>query len=231
MPVGAFPGVKDFRRRTIRAPVNPMDKSTVVSIYPRELNEKKPTIQPGVFHLPAGSWEKPAILVVGPSSWWKEIDEEQPLLEIPCSSIQVADSIVKDYCNGLFACNMGRSMPGIFWVPGEFTVNEIRKVHTQKLEDARNKQKFFFEALVKYADGLWARSNGNPLSISEDMRMAARELGLADGKPWMKDAQILKMSNCPMCGAMYNPAYPMCGSCKAVVNPELAKQLGIQFAK
>ena len=109
-------------RRTIRAPVNPMDKSTVVSILPKQIYERKITIQPGVFEIKPGTFENPAILVVGPSSWWREVDIEQPLLEIPVSSIQVADSIVTDYCNGLLACNMDTLMPGLFYLPGEFTV-------------------------------------------------------------------------------------------------------------
>ena len=30
------PGLRGISRRTIRAPQNPLDKSTVVSIYPKE---------------------------------------------------------------------------------------------------------------------------------------------------------------------------------------------------
>src|SRR5687768_15368088 len=101
--VGAFPGIREMRRRTIRAPVNPMDKATIISIYPKPIHEQKWTIEPGVFDIPAGSVESPGLLVVGPSSWWREIDYEQPLLEIPVGSIQIADSIVKDWSNGLIA--------------------------------------------------------------------------------------------------------------------------------
>ena len=65
-------------RRTIRSPINPMDKSTIVSIYPREIDEVKHTIEPGRFHINAGSRDKPSSLVVGTSVWWKDIDPEQP---------------------------------------------------------------------------------------------------------------------------------------------------------
>ena len=133
MLVGEFPGISSPNRRTIRAPVNPLDKSTVVIILPKALYERKATIQPGVFELKPGTFENPAILVVGTSSWWREVDENQPLLEIPVSSIQVADSIVRDYCNGLLACNMATQMPGLFYVPGEFTVERMKKEHTPLL--------------------------------------------------------------------------------------------------
>ena len=113
MQVGEFPGLNQANRRTIRAPVNPLDKSTVISILPKPISERKATIQPGMFELPPGTFENPSILVVGTSSWWREVDENQPLLEIPVSSVQVADSIVRDYCNGLLACDMAEKMPGI----------------------------------------------------------------------------------------------------------------------
>ena len=51
MQVGEFPGLAQSNRRTIRAPVNPMDKSTVVSILPKHISERKATIQPGIFEL------------------------------------------------------------------------------------------------------------------------------------------------------------------------------------
>lgn len=212
--VGAFPGIRELRRRTIRGLVNPMDKSTIVSIYPKEINEVKHTIEPGRFSIRAGSVESPAILVVGPSSWWREIDEEQPLLEIPVSSIQIADSVVKDYSNGILACNMGDSMPGLFYVPGEYDIAGIRKSFATQLAAAKVKQEKFYSNLVQLADMLWARSNGNPLAISDDMRMAARELNLTSVKDWMKDFTMMQMVRCKACGALKSPQFPICATCR-----------------
>src|SRR5262245_7486613 len=179
--VGAFPGM-DWKRRAIRAPVNEFDKSTVVSICPKELNDRKPTIQPGHFILGPGSLEHPSVLVVGPSSWWRDVDVDQPLLEIPVSSIQIAESVVRYWCNGIIASNMSDTMPGYFYVPGEFTSESIKKEKAHLLKAAQEKQHRWFTLLVKMADSLWARSNGNPLAISDDMRLAARELNLHETK-------------------------------------------------
>jgi hypothetical protein len=231
MSVGAFPGVGDIRRRTIRAPINPLDKSTIVSIYPKDINnEKKYTIQPGVFSIKGGTYLNPSILVVGPSSWWREIDEEQPLLEIPNSSIQIADSVVKDYCNGLLGCNMGDSMPGLFYVPGEFDVVKLKQNHQKLIDKARDNQRRWYEVLVKMADTGWSRTNGNPLTISDDMRLAARELNL-NNKEWMKDFQSMEMVRCVACGSFRNPSFPVCQICKAIVDTDKAKELGIKFAQ
>lgn len=223
--VGGFPGLQGLNRRTIRGPINPLDKTTVVSIYPKDIRETKLTLSPGEWTIPAGTFEKPSVLVVGPSSWWRDIDEDQPLLEIPVSSIQIADSLVRDYCNGIFGCDMGASMPGLFYIPGSLTLNDVRKSYQHELERSRNKQLKFFETLVKLADSLWARSNGNPLAISDDMRMAARELGHKT-KDWMKDFQHIEMVRCKFCGSLKNPQYPICPTCKVVDQEHpLAKEI------
>jgi hypothetical protein len=227
--VGEFPGKTVFRRRAVRGPVNPMDKTTIVSIYPSEIIETKPTISPGIFIIPPGSFDNPSILIVGTSSWWREIDEEQPLLEIPVSSVQIADSIVKDYCNGILGCNMNDAMPGLFYVPGSFTLVDIRKSYKHELDMALVKQRNWFTALVKLADALWARSNGNPLAISDSMRMAAKELNIQ--KDWMKDFRMMDTVRCKACGALLNPMYPVCPTCHAINDPVKAKELGLTFAQ
>lgn len=230
MQVGEFPGISSPNRRTIRAPVNPMDKSTVVSILPKYILERKATIMPGVFELLPGSFEKPSLLAVGPSSWWREVDENQPLLEIPVSSIQIADSIVRDYCNGLLACNMSDQMPGLFYVPGEMTLEKLKKDHMSLLVDAQAKQKKWYLELIKMADILWSRSNGNPLSISDDARLGCRELNISN-KPWLGDIQTMELVRCIACGNLRNPNFPICQSCHAIVDKKKAEELGLTFVK
>lgn len=227
--VGEFPGIS-WKRRTIRGPINPLDKSTVVSICPKELHDRKPTIQPGEFYVPAGSPAHPSVLIVGPSSWWRDIDEDQPLLEIPVSSIQVADSVVRDYINGMLACNMADSMPGWFYVPGakdatnepvagksktaeENTIEWLKVDYKKELEAATIRQTNWYRSLIKMGDSLWARSNGNPLAISDDMRLAAKEMGLTETKDWMKEFKMIDMVRCVACGTLKNPMYPICAAC------------------
>lgn len=228
--VGGFPGI-NINRMTIKAPINPLDKASVISIYPRPIHEVKHTIEPGIFNIPPGTYENPGILVVGPSSWWKETDEGQPLLEIPHSSLQIAHSIVRDYLVSVLACDMGEFRPGLFYIPGVVTAKELRdkKEYFALLEQARVRQKKWYEALVKMADILWARTNGNPLTISDDMKLAAQELNL-NTKAWIKDFQHIQMVNCPACGTLKNPLYPVCPNCKAVTDKEAAAKLGITFA-
>jgi hypothetical protein len=215
-----------MNRQTHRAPTNPLDKATIFSIFPREIKERKPTLQPGYFYLDKGSIEKPATLIVGPSSWWKEVDEHQPLLEIPTSAVVIADSIINDYCNGILGCNMADKMPGLFFIPGEISVERMKKEYSKEFDKTIAKQRLWFAELVKMADSLWARTNGNPLSISDDMRDAATSMGLTN-KDWMQNFQAMEMIRCIACGSMRNPLYPMCGNCKSIVDIPLAQKLGI----
>src|SRR5712691_1323851 len=123
MPFTAGPGFGNFnthRRVAIRTPVNPLDKSTIVSVYLKPIASNNPTVFPGNFIIPAATPTTFELLTIGPSSWFKEMEDNQPFLEISNSSIQMAESIIRDFANGLVGCNMGDRMPGLFFIPGEF---------------------------------------------------------------------------------------------------------------
>lgn len=225
--VGEFFGGRN--RQTIRSMKNPIDKSTIVSIFNRVIDEKKHTIEPGRFTIQAGTFEKPALLVVGSSSWWSDRDPDQPMLEIPVSSVQVANAFIKDYCTGVLGCDMADSMPGLFFVLGEITPFEVALKYREKLAEAKAKQDNWFKILVRMADSLWARANGNPLVISDEMRLAARTLNFND-KPWLKDFQAVEQVKCIGCGNLRNPEYPICPTCK-LIDPAHPLAKDLKFAQ
>lgn len=226
MPVG-MPGFTKSRMPRLM-PVNELDKCTVVSIYPRSFVAVKPTTVPSRYEVPAGTFDNPGVLVVGGSFWLKDVDPEQELIQIPHSSLQVAEAIVNDFVVGLVGFEKN-TRPGLFWVQGDLTAEEVRTKHQNLLIRYRDMQVRFFQSLIKLADGFWSRTNGNPLSISEDMKMAARELGISKSKPWMNDAVAFNMVPCAACGALKDPKYPVCQVCKAI-DKEAATEKGIEFA-
>jgi hypothetical protein len=120
-------------------------------------------------------------------------------------------------------------MPGIFYVLGELSTAELINKKKELLDAAKAKQIKWYETLLLLADGLWAQSNGHPLCISEDMRLAASELKIT-GKPWMANHVAFAQVSCKACGSLKNPDYPVCAVCKAITDPEKAKALGIQFS-
>jgi len=210
--VGEFPSA---RRPVIKSPKNPMDRSTIISVFPMDISEKKHTIEPGSFEIPAGTVDNPGILVVGPSSWWNFRGDDFPTLEIPVSSVSVAEAVIKDYCGAMFLADLSGPMPGLLFVPGDINKLEIQMKYRASLEKADENQTEWFKRLVRAADSLWARANGNPLTISDEMRLAARCLNMNE-KPWLLDYIIAEKIPCAACGELRNPTYPICPSCKAI---------------
>ena len=204
-----------INRPMIKTVRNPLDKATVVSIYPKPMQDEKWTVFPGKYRIEAGSLADPAILVVDPTSWWRDIDIEQPLIEIPVAANQVAHSFITDYVNGFLAVDMATQMPGLFYINGEVTKLEVIAKYKNKLQEAKMKQDLWFKALVRLGDSLWARSNGNPLVIWDEMRLAARELGM-ESLPWMRLDVQAAMTRCFACGSLRNPEFPICPTCKNV---------------
>lgn len=213
--VGAFPNMRQMQRRAVRGPVNPLDKSTLVSIYPKPIYVENITLTPGKWNIQAGTKDKPSLLVISPSSWFKDVDPNEPLIEIPVPSVQVANSIVQDYCNGIFGAS-GGAQPGIFFVPGEHTIESINKNYPSLIGNSYEKQLIYYRSLIKWGDSLWARANGNPLAIGDDMRLAAKELGIADQLDWMRDHQIASSIRCKACGTYKTGDFPVCASCGAI---------------
>lgn len=211
-----------------RAETNPLDKTTIVSIYPKDIYEYNPAIYPGTLKIKAAKPGEFVTVIIGPSSWWKEMDEGQPPLEITTSSIQMADGYIKVYCQQI-GVEFGTKQPGLFFIPGTPNKSEIEKTYIKQLEKAEIQQRAFFHELVKMADTMFARTNGNPITISDDARMAANYLGMKD-KIWLRDYQTMEKVPCKACGEFLNPAFPVCKHCHAINNNELATKLGIKFA-
>lgn len=227
-----------MRHSLKRAPTNPMDRCTVFSLYPKQISEKKP-VWPERFVIPAGSIEEPSILIVEPASCWREADPDQPPIEIPISSIQIADSLIRDYCVGMFEVKMGFAQPGIFFIPGQMTFDFLMTKYEDPVTNKKGQdfyfeaavwQKNWYEALIREADSLWARTAGNPLAISLDMKMAGEHFQMRD-KPWMKDSFTMSLVPCPACGNLRNPNFPICQTCKVIVDKEKFAALGMEFAK
>lgn len=220
-------------KRLHRKPVNPYDRSTIVSVYPREVIENKPTVFPGRFVIAAGTIELPSLTVIEPTSWFREMEEGMQAIEVQVNAHSLAESIVQDYCVGFPKCVMGQAQPGLFCIPGKYTAETIQEFvaedgtfYVKLLSTAIARQRSWFQELVRMADIDWSRTQGNPLSISELSKMAAKELGLTN-KPWLQDFLAVSLYPCAACGVMGNPAFPKCASCGFIVNRERAIELGM----
>lgn len=215
-------------------PRNPLDKSTIVSLFPKEIIEFKPTIFPGKFIIPAAERDSFSLLTVEGASWYMpSAVERMPPMEIQVNSVELAKSIVNDYLSSIYLGDSTRG-PGLFYVLGKHDKKSIlgysdpvtKQTFGDMLEVSKAKQKRWFLALIDASDRDWSKYGGSPLAILEDAKIAAELLGMGD-KPWMANIQASNLSPCPACGEMINLNYPVCKHCHNIVNAGKAKELGI----
>lgn len=233
------PAASPIGRRVIfPLPKNPADKATVVSVFPKEIDEVKPTIFPRRFIIPAAEKDDFSLLVLNGASYYTpSLVDKQPAREIQINAAELARSICDDYLNSTWLASRNSRCPGVFWIVGEWDKKSIHKyveagtlrTFDQLLEHYRNIQKAWFTEVMNAADAFWASTNGNPKSIPEDARIAATLLGLENTKPWMTNVVQSELENCPSCGEMINMVYPVCRYCHAVIDPAKAKELNLSF--
>lgn len=213
------------QRPIIRAVPNPRDVSTIVCIYPKDWSDRKETLQPNEFHVKGGTFEEPGLTTIKTATYTQDNDPDKPLQEILLSSIQVSESIIRDYCIGLLGVSIGTAQPGMFFVPGEIKkIDEIKKNYFNDLLAAKLRQDKWFQSLIKIADALWSRSDGNPMMIWDEMRFAAEQLGVE--REWVRQYSYIEKVRCFACGAQRDPRYPICPSCKTIdMSHEKAKDI------
>jgi hypothetical protein len=213
------------------ARINPLDKATIVSIVPFDILEFKYTLFPGRFFIPKAEDKDFQLLTVGQSFFYQEMGDDRPAIQVPEGALGVAESIVNDFVNAQVGCDMAGCMPGIGYLPGELTKQDFKtKKDLQAfLVDLDEKQTTWFKRLVYIADTLWVRTNGQPASISDTARLAARRLNLIH-KEWLKDSHATELVRCPACGNLNSDMVVVCPVCKIVIDPVRFAALGLQFA-
>lgn len=204
------------QRPIVRAIPNPLDKSTIVSIYPKDWEDTKETTQPSLFKIKGGTFDEPGLTLIKAATYTQDVDSEKPLQEIPISSIQMCESIIRDYCIGLLGASVGTAQPGLFFVPGEISVKDVKTKYTFDLIKAKERQDQWFDNLIKLADSLWSRGGQNPLMIWGEMKFAAEQLHV--DRDWVKNYQHNEKVKCFACGSLRNPDYPICPTCKNIDN-------------
>lgn len=205
------------------------DRSTIVSLFPLALDEEKPTLHPGKFVIPAGAPDKPQLLVVTGSSWWKQTDPDEPPIEIPQPSPVVAKSIVNDYIRGLLGFEPEKAFPALFWVPGIVKPEELKTKYKGEVTLAIERQNKWYDNLILEADKLWARSNHNPSVIPFISKLACEQRGVK--RDWTLAFENIETIKCPACGTQVNPEFPVCVNCKVVINKKKAEELKLEFVK
>lgn len=236
----AQPVEQPTKIRIHRLPKNPIDVTTIVSVLPKPILENRPMMQPPTFLIPAAPEGEFSILVVNSGVWLKEIELDN-FQEMYIPSAILAKSIIEDSTFSMLGASPTIG-PGVFMIPGKFTIGELRKdpvivldpdhpetarKFSTYLKDAYERQRRWYNEIITQTDSLWARSNGNPLVVSDDARLAAKELKVS--RDWMQNFSAIEKEACKACGNLVNPSYPVCPNCKTIINEAKAKELGLKF--
>lgn len=206
----------------------PRDVSTVISIVPIAICEKKPGLQPSEFRIPAVEKEgEMQLLVVERCIHAVYLDEARPRLVVPDPSDMVAESIVNDYKQSMHGYVEGVAEPGIAWVYGEFSNDDNGKrqlaaQHRAVIEEMVEKQMRWFATLVEFADDDWGRYRRH-IFITPQQRIAAQRLGLE--RDWLLQQEINEaMNRCPFCFQMVDPRAIICSQCKGILDKDRYKK-------
>ena len=200
-----------------------MSKTTLVSLIPFEVNERKP-VYPGHFYIQGAKENDIEILVIENAKAFRYLDEFRGTDTINIDSEEIAKAVVEDYINSQLAVRSGEGLiPGLFYIPGEHTKIEVKTKYKDIVSDYRVKQTKWFEVLVRMADDDWEKTRQHRV-ISGIQRYAARFLNLE--RPWLIEP---KMTKCIACKTTVEENAVICPICRVVLNQDEYKKL--QFAE
>ena len=202
-------------------------KSTLVSVLPFALNESKPTLYPGEYHIPAAKYpDGIETLVIADAHGLLYLDADRGSLRVNIASEEVAKSIVDDYIRSVLAIDT-HQRPGIFYLVGDYNSTEVAEEQAEALNKAHEYQRNWFQALVRIADDDWSKFHQHKI-ISNIQRVAAQCLNLS--REWLtlipSESQL-----CPMCRIVVDPLAVLCMNCKTVLNPEKYKEYKVRFGE
>lgn len=204
------------------------DISTILSIVPVEIKEFKPGIYPGQFNIDAcADPKKPIVYYVYGSKQMVAVAGHKEPIAIDTPSFTIAKAIVNDY-NAGHMFSTGDARPGLTFVQGKKTFEEISKEFPTVLPQLVKEQRNWYVALVKMADNDWARYKSHK-AISDLSKIACRSLALE--REWLVDEYTSEMNvRCKACFQPLNKEQVVCHHCRAIQDNNKAMASGIKFA-
>lgn len=207
------------------------DYSTVVSILPVDLVERKPGLYPSEFRVPKADVGDFTLTLVSRCHHKVYLDDTRPVLIVPDPSDMIANSICLDWKSGAGGYNPHDGIePGLDWVDGNYVLNEkdevdpklkgaFRAMFGALLREMEEKQNRWFTWLVAEADDMWGKYHAHKF-ITPIMKSAANRLGVT-ARDWQIEQEVrdfLRLVKCRFCFADVHPEAVICASCQGVLN-------------
>lgn len=193
-----------------------------------EIVERKPGLIPGIFRIKAGSEDEPSVTHISVAQHFVYLDDSRGSLPVRDASYEVARSIVEDFINSQVATSEG-VYPGIFWCPGELSIEEVRELHGDLLQTVGIAHRRWYLRLTQMADDDFSRYQKHNV-VSDFQRKVAEILKLDQKQhPWMNTNNTLESHSCPGCGNLYRPGIAVCSNCRTILDKE--KYEALEFAR
>ena len=199
-------------------------EATVISIYPKEVREKKPGLIPEEYIIPPGTPKEPSSAIIGDATFFHHQPLGMPAFRSVAPGEEVAKSIVNDFIKAQLKYDTN-SHPGLMWIPGTMPMDTFKFKHKDDLKALEQRQTRWFIALIKDADDDWRKFHQHRM-ISDIQRFAAEQMKLV--REWMKVDEAADMLDCKACGTRIPNFVVVCPNCRVIVDPEKAK--GLVFA-
>lgn len=202
---------------------------TVVSCCPFEIKEWKPSVQPETFLIPAAPDNGVSVLHVDKT---KRVDYRlnpsgEGITElVPIEDEEMCRSIINDYCIAQLIGSTPESGPGLFFVEGKHTAEEVEILFAAEIKIARQRHQNWCIALVRLADDDWQNYHQYKF-IGDPQIMAAHYLNIQ--REWLVKPQEIAQVKCPACMSYVNSRAVICLNCKYILKPEEHSKL--QFAE
>lgn len=200
---------------------------TIVSGYPEAISEKKISLMPDTFEIPAAEKGDFHVLHVDHAVTFRYIDEARGTDRRPIFDKELAEAICADLSKAKIEVDASAG-PALYAIEGKLSKEDILKDKSLKkqLDEALARQNVWFQRLVQRADDDWAKYKRHTV-INALQRKAANYLGLGN-KEWALELSQMLIANCKFCGSPVRPEVIVCPTCHNVLNKEAyAREGGI----
>lgn len=195
-------------------------KCTLVSLLPFGFYNKVPGLYPGEFRIDRVDPGDFDVLVLDSTLHYIYIDSDRGSIPYKISTDDLAISLVNDFRSSCLAVTEN-AVPGLFWVEGEYTKEQIGFLHAEELARVGAQQQNWFLNLVRMADDDWEKTHQHKL-ISDLQRWAAKSLGFE--RPYLVEVPKIK-KQCPICGSNITEFAIICPTCRFILDEDKAATL------
>lgn len=193
-----------------------MSNATIVSLMPIPFSREMIGHNPAYYAMPAAEKDSFEILHVGDATSWLYVFEGKSVQRRHLAIDEVAE-LIDTFIQATPLVDEN-AKPGIFYLEGKWSKDDIEEKFGDVLQKARDAQNLWFRNLVQDADDRWNRFHQHR-DISTPARVAAKWLGLK--REWnIQVEKGVNYTDCPACGTTIKASVSVCPNCRVILKED-----------